>query len=188
MNPPDELMNPADTEELQIRLGGSGGQGLQLCAALLTHALALEGKHVAQSQSYEPTSRGGLSRSDIVVGNKTPDYPLVTDLDLLLLLDQLALEPSLPLLKKESTVLADSLRVPELPNGPFECRAYPFTEKARELGNERIANMIGLGALCGVQKLCEKDTLQTTLREKSPSRFLELNLNALDQGFAMTGS
>ena len=48
--------------------------------------------------------------------------------------------------------------------------------------------MIGLGALCGVQKLCEKDTLQTTLREKSPSRFLELNLNALDQGFAMTGS
>ena len=98
MNPPDELMNPADAEELQIRLGGSGGQGLQLCAALLTHALALEGKHVAQSQSYEPTSRGGISRSDIVVGDKTPDYPLVTYLDLLLLLDHLALKPSLPLL------------------------------------------------------------------------------------------
>ena len=37
MNPPDELMNPADAEELQIRLSGSGGQGLQLCAALLRH-------------------------------------------------------------------------------------------------------------------------------------------------------
>ena len=140
-------MNPIGGEELQIRIGGAGGQGLQLCAVLLTQALALEGKHVSQSQSYEPTSRGGLSRSDIVVADQTPDFPLVTDLDLLLL-DQLAVESSMPLLKKEGTVLADSKRVPELPQGAFRCRSFPFVEKARELGNERIANMIGLSEVC----------------------------------------
>ncbi|HJO45271.1 MAG: 2-oxoacid:acceptor oxidoreductase family protein [SAR324 cluster bacterium] len=178
-------MNPLGGKELQIRLGGAGGQGLQLCAALLTQALALEGKHVSQSQSYEPTSRGGLSRSDIVVADQTPDFPLVTDLDLLLLLDQLAVESSMPLLKKEGTVLVDSKRVPELPQGAFRCRSFPFVEKARELGNERIANMIGLGALCGISSLCARKSLETTLKQKSPSRFLELNLSALDLGFAM---
>ena len=33
-------MNPLGGKELQIRLGGAGGQGLQLCAALLTQAFA----------------------------------------------------------------------------------------------------------------------------------------------------
>ena len=68
-------------EHCEIRFSGSGGQGLILSARTLATALTLDGKKVAQSQSYEPTSRGGLSRSDLVVAQETVDYPLVTKLD-----------------------------------------------------------------------------------------------------------
>ncbi len=44
----------------EIRLAGSGGQGLITGMHILFRALALEGKRAAQSQSYEPTSRGGF--------------------------------------------------------------------------------------------------------------------------------
>ena len=63
------------SNELQIRLSGSGGQGLQLSARVLAAAFADEGRIVALSQSYEPTSRGGVSRSDLVVGDGLVDYP-----------------------------------------------------------------------------------------------------------------
>ena len=65
-------------KQLEIRLSGSGGQGLILAAGILAEALVAEGRSAAQSQSYEPTSRGGLSRSDLVVSDGEADYPLVT--------------------------------------------------------------------------------------------------------------
>jgi 2-oxoglutarate ferredoxin oxidoreductase subunit gamma len=43
---------------IEIRLCGSGGQGRLVAGAILAEALTLEGLSVAQSQSFEPTSRG----------------------------------------------------------------------------------------------------------------------------------
>ena len=77
-------------DELEIRLSGSGGQGLILAAGILAEAFVSEGRTVAQSQSYEPTSRGGLSRSDLVVSDGEADFPLVSELDYLVVLDQVA--------------------------------------------------------------------------------------------------
>ena len=55
----------------EIRLSGTGGQGLQLAMRVLAEALLHEAHHVAYSQSYEPTSRGGVSRADLVLGIDT---------------------------------------------------------------------------------------------------------------------
>ena len=52
---------------IEIRIGGTGGQGLILSAKMLADALAAAGKHVAQSQTYEPTSRGGFCNADLVI-------------------------------------------------------------------------------------------------------------------------
>ena len=50
---------------------------------ILADALGHETLNVAESQSYEPTSRGGLSRADLVASNAEVDYPLASDLDYL---------------------------------------------------------------------------------------------------------
>ncbi|HJP26220.1 MAG TPA: 2-oxoacid:acceptor oxidoreductase family protein, partial [Arenicellales bacterium] len=63
-------------KQIEIRLSGSGGQGLILGGRLLMHTLMLAGYYVAQSQSYEPTSRGGLSRSDLVASESPVEFPL----------------------------------------------------------------------------------------------------------------
>ena len=67
---------------VEIRLAGSGGQGLITGMQILFRALALEGRRAAQSQSYEPTSRGGFCYSDLVVSDDGDDYPLATKLDM----------------------------------------------------------------------------------------------------------
>lgn len=173
------------TQDIEIRLSGSGGQGLGLSGRILAEALTLEGRSVAQSQSYEPTSRGGLSRSDLVAGDDTPDYPLVTALDFLLVLDQCAVTDLDGLIKPSALVLADSDRVPEPPRGDFAVYTLPFTETARTLGNERIANIVALAALVTLGDLCPSDTLETAIRSRTPKGFLDLNLEAMSAGLRM---
>lgn len=144
---------------LEIRLCGVGGQGLILGARVLSEALVMEGKKVAQSQSYEPTSRGELSRADLVVGDDAPDYPLATALDLALILDQSASGACDGLLKPDALVLADSGKVPAPPQGAFTTYSFPFAAAAAELGDTRAANIVALGALVALSELCAPESL-----------------------------
>lgn len=173
-------------DAIQLRLGGIGGQGLQLSARLLADALVREGRTVALSQSYEPTSRGGFSRADVIVADRAIDYPLVTGLDWLVLLDEIAIAPCLPILTVDAVVLADRTRVAAgLPAG--DVRALPFSEVARGLGNERVANVVALGALVALAGLCAAETLEAVLREGTPAKFLDVNREALAAGFRLAG-
>ena len=170
----------------EVRFSGSGGQGLQLCAKLLSAALAREGKTVAASQAYEPTSRGGLSRSDMVVSDAgAAEYPLVTSLDYLIVLDNAAVGVSEGLVRKDGLVLTDARRVDKMPKGNYRVVAMPFSETAIRLGSERVANVIALAALVGLTGACGRETLEQTIRTGTPHKFLDLNIEALQAGYAL---
>ena len=172
-------------QDYEVRFSGSGGQGLQLSAKILAHALNLAGKRVAQSQSYEPTSRGGLSRSDLVVSDGVAGFPLVTSLDYLVVLDQSALAISLDLLKDQSIVIADTRHVPEPPQGAFSVYHLALSGTALKLGNERVSNIITLGALIGLGDICSYEILEEAVRTGVPPKFLTLNLEAVGEGYRM---
>lgn len=170
------------SREIEIRLGGSGGQGLLVAGAILAEALTLEGLRVAQSQSFEPTSRGGMSRTDLVASDGALDYPLATSLDFALILDQIAAGPTTRLLKPGALMVVDGERVPQPPPGDFALHALPLVASAQGLGDARVANLVGLGALVGLTKLCSDASLDAAIRSRSPGRFLDLNLEAAGVG------
>ena len=170
---------------LEIRIGGTGGQGLILCAKMLADALRAAGKRVAQSQTYEPTSRGGYCNSDLVVSSGEVDFPLVTALDCLVLLDRMAVKPSWPLLKPEALVIADTRLCPELPGGDYRAHALPLSRTAIELGSERVANIVALGALAALSGICERKALEQAVHAETPKSFLDLNLDALAAGYRL---
>lgn len=175
-------------DDVEIRLSGSGGQGLLLSAHILAHALILEGRKVAQSQSYEPTSRGGVSRSDIIVSDGQVDYPLATALDYLLVLDQIAADVSDGVIKPGATVMVDAARVVVPPAGEFALYVLPFSDAAKAIGNERVANMIALGALAGLSGICSRDAMERAIRADTPEKFLEFNLEALERGYRLAAA
>lgn len=174
---------------LEIRIGGTGGQGLILCAKMLADALAATGKRVAQSQTYEPTSRGGYCNSDLVISGGEVDFPLATALDYLVLLDRLAVKPSWTLLKPGALVVADTRLCPELPEGDrnenYRAHHLPLSRTAIELGSERVANMVALGALAALSAVCERKALEQAVRAETPKSFLDLNLDALAAGYRL---
>jgi 2-oxoglutarate ferredoxin oxidoreductase subunit gamma len=169
-------------EEFEIRFGGSGGQGLQLVAKILADALIREGRKVARSQSYEPTSRGGLSRADLVVSTGSIDFPLVTALDYLVLLDQPAVAVSLPLLKPGALVIADSRLVKPVSAKGCRVHTLPLSETALALGNPRGTNVVALGVFAQLSGACGIGTLEEVIQANLPPRLLDLNLRAFARG------
>ena len=63
-----------DNFKKEIRLSGSGGQGLITAGIILARAAVLDELIVTQTQSYGPESRGGSSRADVIV-SKTINLP-----------------------------------------------------------------------------------------------------------------
>jgi len=173
--------------QLEIRLCGSGGQGLLVAGAVLAEALIREGLRVAQSQSYEPTSRGGMSRTDLVANQTGVDFPLAVMLDCALILDPIAGPPMVSMLKPGGMVVADRERLPNPPAGDFTVHSLPLAESARTLGDVRVTNLVGLGALTSLGELCREASLDQAIRSVSPSRFVELNLEAARAGRSLTG-
>ena len=102
-------------QRTEIRLAGSGGQGLILGMHILFRALGLKGLRAAQSQSYEPTSRGGFCYSDVIASEDAADYPLVTRLDMMAALSQIGLDRSLAQLQPGGLLVVDERLVPEPP-------------------------------------------------------------------------
>lgn len=175
-------------QHLEIRLSGTGGQGLILGALVLAEALIAEGHHVAQSQAFEPVSRGGVSRSDVVAAPRMPGYPLVTALDFLLILDACAIRVSQGLVRAGGVVLTDEERVPEFPDGAYRRLSLPLAAAARQAGNVRVTNMVALGALATVGGLCAMETLATVVRSSVPPAYLDASLAALEAGATLAAA
>jgi len=167
---------------MEIRLCGSGGQGLLVAGAILAEALKIEGLQVAQSQSFDPTSRGGMSRTDLVASDRSIDYPLATALDFALILDDVAAGPTASLVKPRGLVVVDRERVPHPPDGDFALHSLGLAEATASLGDPRITNLVGLGALTRLGALCGDASLDGAIRSKSPPRFVDLNLEAARAG------
>lgn len=169
-------------DRIEVRIAGTGGQGLILAARMLAEALVASGWRVAQSQTYEPTSRGGFCNSDLVITQADVDYPLAAALDCLVLLDRMAVARSWPLLKPSALVLADTRLCPDLPEGACRALHLPMTRTAIDLGSERVANIVALGALAALADLCDRRTLEQAVLAETPRNFVDLNKAALVAG------
>ena len=170
---------------VEVRIGGTGGQGLILAAKMLADALASGGKHVAQAQSDEPTSRGGFCSADLIVADGGIDFPLATALDCLVLLDRMAVAPSWPLLKPGALVIADTRLCPELPDGSYRRFHLPLSRTALDLGSERVTNIVALGALAALSDICDRSRIEQAVRAEAPRGFLDLNTDALKAGYTL---
>src|SRR5574340_198439 len=134
----------------EIRLAGSGGQGLILAGIILAEAAGIYGgKFVCQTQSYGPAARGGASKAEVVISEAEIDYPKAIRPDVLVALNQASLDKYLADLKPGGVLLVDADLVREVPREGAV--AIPFTRLAREkAGKEMMANIVALGVLAAV--------------------------------------
>ena len=168
----------------EIRLSGSGGQGLILMGIILAEAIGIyDGKYVAQTQSYGPEARGGSSKSEVIVSDEEIDYPKAMSLDLLLAMNQKSCDEFYPDLKPDGLLIVDSTFVSQVPTP--KAFQIPFTRLAREkFEREVVANIIALGALSQLTPIVSSKATESAVLARVPKGTEKLNRDALRAGMS----
>jgi 2-oxoglutarate ferredoxin oxidoreductase subunit gamma len=169
-------------QRYEIRLTGSGGQGLIIAGIILAEAAGIyDGKSVCQTQSYGPEARGGASKAEVVISDQEIDYPKAIKPDLLLAMNQKSCDTYFFDLKPKGTLIVDSTFVKQLPT--TRAIPIPFTQIARTLvGKEMAANIVALGALATITRVVSLASLETAVLNRVPPGTEELNRKALEAG------
>ena len=170
----------------EIRLSGSGGQGLILGGIILANAAVHDKRRVTQTQSYGPESRGGYSRADVIISDKEIHYPEATHFDILLALTQEACDKYIFDLKEKGTLIVDTTFVKNISVMSEIVYEVPFTEIVIEkLGSPITTNICSLSFLIKATGLVKEESLQQAIKESVKPAFVDLNLKAMQLGFEL---
>ncbi len=166
---------------------GFGGQGVLLMGYVLSHGAMLKGLNVTYFPAYGAEMRGGTANCTVTLSDKKIASPVASNPDVLVAMNYPSLE------KFESTVvehglvfLNSSLIEEDPPRTDIEVVRVPAVELAREVGAERTANMVMMGAVSAKTELL---TLEETIKGmqaalKGRESFFETNQEAIERGFA----
>jgi 2-oxoglutarate ferredoxin oxidoreductase subunit gamma len=173
---------PLGSHRIEIRLAGEGGQGLILAGLVLAEAVGVyEGREVAMVQSYGPEARGGASKAEVIISDQPIDYPLATEVDILLALSQEAADTYCWDLKPNSRVIVDSDLVSHPPTS--KAIGLPFTFSAKDkLKKGIVANIVALAAISEICKVVNKRSLEKALLKRVPQAAASMNKKALNMG------
>ncbi|MBI2956754.1 MAG: 2-oxoacid:acceptor oxidoreductase family protein [Acidobacteria bacterium] len=171
--------------QIEIQLGGLGGQGVVLAGMTLGRGLALyEELHVSLTQSFGPEARGSACNVQIIAARAPIFYPYLERPDILVTLSQGAFRRFAPGLKDGGLLLFEEelVKAEPLPNG---VRAYgvPATRLAEELGRKMVMNMVVLGFFTAVTGLLRPESARRAVSESVPRGTEALNLAAFEKGY-----
>lgn len=172
--------------QIELRLTGSGGQGLILGGIILAEAALLDGKTAIQSQSYGPEARGGASKAEVIISETEIDYPKVDRADLLLALTQVACDKYADSVKEDGILLVDS--TVSLPEGikAGKIVSVPILQTASDvIGKSMVANIIAIGAIQQLLGNVTKESLESAVLSRVPKGTEELNRKALTEGYKL---
>lgn len=170
----------------EIRLSGSGGQGLILAGIILARAAVIEKKRVTQTQSYGPESRGGYSRADVIISDQEIFFPEATNFNCLLALTQEACDVYLFDLRDSGILIIDTTFVKNLALAAENTYELPFTDIAQEkLGTVVPTNILSLAFLVKVTGIVKETSLKQAIAESVKPAFVDINHKAMELGFEL---
>ena len=177
---------PAGTEEVErfeIRMAGSGGQGLIMGGMILAEAMIRQNKLAVQTQSYGVEARGGSSKSEVVIGDREINFPEVISPDLFVALMPEAYEKYAAETKKGGIIITDSTYIEKREIPDVTAYEFPISEYcADELGDIRAANIFTLGIISGLVEFMDYEALESAVLSRLAPKLHALNRKALACG------
>ncbi len=174
-----------DPEDISIKLAGSGGDGAQTAALLITRAAINEGYDSTHIPSYGPESRGGTSFADVHVALEEVLSPEAPHPHVLVAFNTPSLARFGPTVRPGGTVLYDSSVTGAVPAGlPDDVTlvGVPFASVAQDLGTPLVKSVVALGALQGATTLFPAETFLTAIRAALKDKPAVIGAN--EQAFA----
>ena len=167
----------------EIRLTGSGGQGVILMGIILAEAAVEKGLQAIQSQSYGPEARGGASKCEVILSDQPIDFPKVLEPNILVALTQDGANKYAHGLGEDCLAIFDeSVEVPEN-LGTKNVFSYQIIETARyTMGKSIFSTIVTLGVFCELTDIYTREELLHAILQRVPKGSEVLNERAFDEG------
>ena len=172
------------SKKSEIRIAGLGGQGVVLAGHILGKAAVKDGLQVVQTQSYGAEARGSAAKSEVILSNQKIGFPLVRKSDVLVAMNQTALDNHLSDLKEKGILIVDQSMIKELSSVNARVFKVEATKTAETQFKSRMyANMIMLGAIAKITKLVTQDSLEKAITGTFSGEAAQKNIEAFRLGF-----
>lgn len=172
--------------EHEIIVAGFGGQGVLFVGLVLTHAGMHAGRNVAWFPSYGPEMRGGTANCTVIISDEEVGSPIVSRPSAAIVMNEPSLAKYAPRVKPGGTLVVNSSLVKSRSDRTdIRIIEVPANAIAFEMGNDRVANMVALGALISAVDILPLEVVEESLPETlgaSKEKFVEPNRNALRRG------
>ena len=176
-----------EQEKIEIRFSGTGGQGLVLASIILAEALMMDGFNIISGESHGIEARGGASSAEIIASKKEILELSVTLPDILVAISQQAYDKYSKKIKNDSLIILDSslIKSESIPDSE-NVHAFPFTRLVHEeLGTTLPTNICFLGALVGISKIVNMDSIKKAISNRAPKKSGSINLKAFELGYSL---
>lgn len=173
--------------QISWKVGGQQGEGIESTGEIFATAMNRKGYYLYGYRHFSSRIKGGHTNNKIRVST-APVYAISDDLDILVAFDQETIELNHHEMREDSIIIADAKAKPTKPE---QCRAQlielPFTSTAKELGTALMKNMVAVGATCAIMDLdtATFETLITNMFTKKGEKVVEMNIEALNQGYTL---
>lgn len=171
----------------EVIIAGFGGQGIILAGRLLAQTAMKAGREVTFMPSYGAEMRGGTANSMVVIADEPIASPLVSEPSSVIAMNKASAEKFGPRIKAGGLLVMNSSLVDKAPHikQTVEVAAVPADQIAVELGNQRCANMVAIGAYLEKRGLFGADAAAACLADVLAERYhntIPLNAEALRRG------
>ncbi len=171
-----------------VLIAGFGGQGVLFMGQLLANACMNEGLNVTWSPAYGAEMRGGTVNCTVCMSDDEVACAFVDKPENVIALNGPSFERFESKIKPGGIMVVNSSLVKAMPKrNDITYKFVPMTEIAHKSGNEKMANIVSLGAFIKAFPVVTKQGIVDTMKKKltgKKAQMLESNIKALEEGFA----
>jgi 2-oxoglutarate ferredoxin oxidoreductase subunit gamma len=166
---------------------GFGGQGVIMMGYLLAMAGMYEEKNVTCLPSYGAEVRGGTANCTVVLSTEEIASPVASEPEFAVLMNNPAFLLYQNQVQSGGTIFLNSSMIESRPiRGDLEIFEIPVNDLVKPLHEDKVANMVMLGAFIKKSALVSLDTMNRVVKDTFTNRnpaIIKLNRQALLLGY-----
>jgi 2-oxoglutarate ferredoxin oxidoreductase subunit gamma len=173
---------------------GFGGQGVLMMGYTFAMAAMNDGKHITYLPAYGAEMRGGTANCTVAVSDEEIFSPVASAPDYAVIMNNPSMIKYESMINKGGTLFINSsLVTKEVSRDDISVVKVPASDIAKKLKNERITNMVMLGAFIAQTQVTTLDSILGALTEITKgkkSSLMKTNKKGLDMGaeYALQGA
>jgi 2-oxoglutarate ferredoxin oxidoreductase subunit gamma len=172
------------TEEIII--AGFGGQGVLSMGKILAYSGIMQEQEVSWMPSYGPEMRGGTANVTVIISDERISSPILNIFDTAIILNQQSMDKFEKSVKPGGVLIYDPNGITHHPERT-DINIYQIegAQLAADMGNNKIFNMIVLGAYMKVKPIVKLENVVKGLKKSLPERYhklIPLNEDAIRLG------